>query len=105
MTVSQAIASANGFEDDAARNSILVFHRDGASTVRVERVELDRALKRADLDADPVLSRFDIVYVPRNGIGNLEVFARQFFGGTGVALQTAIAGWELFNLDRVFVVR
>jgi len=105
MTVSQAIASANGFEDDASRNAVLVFHRDGASTVRVERIELDRAFKRADLDGDPVLSRFDIVYVPRSGIGNLEVFTRQFFGATGVTLQSAIAGWELFNLDRVFVIR
>jgi protein involved in polysaccharide export with SLBB domain len=105
MTVSQAIASAGGFEDDASRNSILVFHRDGASTVRVERLALDRGLKRADLDADPVLSRFDIVYIPRNGIGNLEVFSRHFFGSSSNFLQTAIAGWELFNLDRVFVVR
>lgn len=105
MTVSQAVAAASGFEDDASRNAVLVFHRDGASSVRVERVELDKALKRADLDADPVLSRFDIVYVPRSGIGNLEVFTRQFFGSTGLALQSAIAGWELFNLDRVFVLR
>lgn len=105
MTVSQAIAAANGFEDDASRNSVLVYHRDGASTVRVERLALERAMKRSDLDADPMLSRFDIVYVPRSSIGNLEVFSRQLFGSTGVVLQTAIAGWELFNLDRVFVIR
>jgi len=105
MTATQAIAAASGFLDDAARNSVLVFHRDGANTVRVERLKLDKALKRAELDSDPVLSRFDIVYVPRTAIGNLEVFTRQFFASPGVALQTAIAGWELFNLDRVFVVR
>ncbi len=105
MTVSQAVAAANGFEDDAARNSVLVFHRDGASNVRVERIALDRALKRADLDADPVVSRFDIIFVPRSSIGNLEVFTRQLFGPTGLVLQSSIAGWELFNLDRVFVLR
>jgi len=105
MTVTQAIAAAGGFQDDAARNSVLVFHRDGANTVRVERLPLHRALKRAELDADPVLSRFDIVYVPRSAIGNLEVFTRQFFASPGIALHTAISGWELFNLDRVFVVR
>ncbi|MEO5618541.1 MAG: polysaccharide biosynthesis/export family protein [Candidatus Eisenbacteria bacterium] len=105
MTVSQAIAAANGFEDDASRNSVLVYHRDGASTIRVERIQLERAMKRADLDADPLLSRFDIVFVPRSSIGNLEVFTRQLFGSTGIVLQSAIAGWELFNLDRVFVIR
>ena len=74
MTVSQAIAAAGGLEKDAARNSVLVFHRDGARTVRVERVRLDHGLKRADLDDDPMLSRFDIVYVPRNTLGNLSIF-------------------------------
>lgn len=105
MTVSQAIAAANGFEDDASRNSVLVYHRDGASTIRVERIALERGMKRADLDADPLLSRFDIVFVPRSSIGNLDVFTRQLFGGTGLVLQSSFAGWQLFNLDRVFVIR
>ena len=104
MTVSQAIAAATGFEDDAARNSVLVFHRDGARTVRVERVQLDRNMKRANLDQDPMLSRFDIVYVPRTTVGNIDVFTRQLFGATSTTLQAAISGWELFNLDRVFVI-
>jgi len=104
MTLSQAIAAAGGFKDDAARNSVLVFHRDGARTVRVARVKLDRAIKRGTLEDDLPLSRFDIVYVPRSTIGNIEVFSRQIFGGPGNLLATAITGWELFNLDRVFVV-
>ncbi len=103
MTLSQAIATAGGFGDTAARNSVLVFHRDGARTVWVTRVRLDRALKRGSLETDPRLSRFDIVFVPRSSIGNLDVFARQFFGGTSIILTSALTGWELFNLDRVFV--
>lgn len=104
MTVSQAIAASGGFDNDAARNSVLVFHRDGARTVRVERVRLDHGLKRADLDSDPLISRFDIVYVPRSALGNLKTFTEQLFGSTGQILSTSIAGWELFHLDRVFVV-
>jgi len=104
MTVSQAIAAAGGFEDDAARNSVLLFRRDGAHTVSVARVRLDHGLKRADLDGDPLLSRFDIVYVPRSSLGNLAVFTNQLFAGTGSVLQVGITGWELFHLDRVFVV-
>lgn len=104
MTVTQAIAAANGFEDDAARNSVLVFHRQGARTVSVERVRLDHSLKRAELDEDPMLSRFDIVFVPRSSLGNLEVFTRQLFSSAGPMLQAGITGWELFHLDQVFVV-
>ena len=104
MTVSQAIAAGGGFSDDAARNSVLLFRRDGARTVSVERVRLDHGLKRADLDQDPMLSRFDIVYVPRSSLGNLAVFTQQLFTGTGALINVSIQGWELFHLDRVFVV-
>lgn len=105
MTVSQAVAAGGGFNDDASRNSVLLFHRDGARTLSVQRVRLDHGLKTANLDEDPIVSRFDIVYVPRSSLGNLEVFSRLLFGSTGPLLNAGIAGWELFHLDRVFVVR
>lgn len=104
MTAMQAITLAGGFKDDAARNSVLVFHRDGARTVRVVRVRMDRVVKGEEL-ADVRLSRFDIVYVPRSAIGNIDVFARQFFGEPTQIVQFGLLGWELFNIDRVFVTR
>lgn len=102
FTLAQALTRAGGFEDDAARNSVLVFRRDGARTVRVMRVALDRSLKKGSLEADLPLSRFDIVYVPRSTIGNIDVFVRQFFGDTSPVLASALNGWQLFNLDRVY---
>jgi polysaccharide export outer membrane protein len=104
ITVSQAIAAAGGFKDDAARNSVVVIHRDGARSVRVARVRMDRVLKGEDL-ADLSLSRFDIVFVPRSSIGNMNVFLRQLFEPMAPIVNTAMTGWELFNLDRVFVTR
>jgi polysaccharide export outer membrane protein len=104
LTVSQAIARAGGFKDDAARNSVLVYHRDGARTVRVARVRLGDALKHGRLEADLPLGRFDIVYVPRTTIGNVNVFTKQFFADNLQIMHFALLGWELFNLDRVFVV-
>lgn len=104
MSVTQAIARAGGFQDDASRNSVLVFHREGGRSVRVARIRLDRALKQGLIDADMPLSRFDIVYVPRSTVGNIDIFTRQLFGGPTTALNFAFTGWELFNLDRVFVV-
>lgn len=102
MTVVQAITAAGGFEDDAARNSVMLFHRDGARTVRVSRLRVHDTLKSGRLDADLPLSRFDIVYVPRSTIGNINVFTRQFFTENLGALQFALTGWELFNLERVY---
>lgn len=102
LTVIQAIAAAGGFNDDAARNSVLVFHRVGAREVSVGVIAVDRLLKRGSLAADLPLSRFDIVYVPRNTIGNVSVFAQQLFAPFSSALSTSLVGWELFNLDRVY---
>jgi polysaccharide export outer membrane protein len=104
-TVIQAITRAGGFSDDAARNSVVVFHRDGGRTVAVARIRVDEALKRGRIDADYPLSRFDIVYVPRSTIGNINVFARQFFAEQGPILSTTILGWELFHMDRLYVIR
>ncbi|HYM81470.1 MAG TPA: polysaccharide biosynthesis/export family protein [Candidatus Limnocylindria bacterium] len=104
-TVVQAITRAGGFSDDAARNSVLVFHRDGARTVKVARLRVDRALKQGSLADDLPLSRFDIVYVPRSTIGNVNVFSKQFFTEQLGVLNFALVGWELFHLDRVFLVR
>jgi polysaccharide export outer membrane protein len=104
ITVVQAITAAGGFKDGAAKNNVLVFSRNGANTVRVAQVRVDNLLKSGALQGDPRLSRFDIVYVPRGAVGNIEVFTRQLFGGLSNVTSFALQGWELFNLDRVFVV-
>jgi polysaccharide export outer membrane protein len=98
-TLLQAISDAGGFEDDAARGSVLVMHRVGLGSVSIARVRVDRLLRRG---GDVPLSRYDIVYVPRSGIGNVDVFAEQFFTKL-IPVQTfSLIGWELFHLDRVF---
>ena len=104
ITVSQAIAGAGGFKDDAARNSVVVIHRNGASSVRVSRLQMDRILKGQAYNDIP-LSRFDIVYVPRSSIGNLSLFMTQLFVPMDAAMDAALKGWELFHLDRVYVSR
>ena len=98
-TLLQVIGEAGGFEDDAARNSVIVMHRVGLGTVSVARIRADRLLRSG---GDVPLSRFDIVFVPRSAIGNVGVFVDQFFARISPAGATALLGWELFNLDRVF---
>jgi protein involved in polysaccharide export with SLBB domain len=99
-TLLQVIAEAGGFEDDAARNSVIVMHRVGLGSVSAVRVRADRLLKGG---GDIPLSRFDIVYVPRSTIGNLDLFVDQFFVRSANPVgSTALLGWELFHLDRVF---
>jgi polysaccharide export outer membrane protein len=98
-TLLQVIAAAGGFEDDAARGSVIVMHRVGLGSVRVVRVRVDRLLRTG---GDMPLNRFDIVYVPRSTVGNLGVFANQFFAPLNTIGTASLLGWELFNLDQVF---
>jgi len=98
-TLLQVIADAGGFEDDAARNNVIVMHRVGLGSVSVNSIRADRLLRGG---GDVPLTRFDIVYVPRSTIGNLDVFVDQFFTRIIPVGSAALLGWELFNLDRVF---
>jgi protein involved in polysaccharide export with SLBB domain len=98
-TLLQVIAEAGGFEDDAASNSVIIMHRVGLSSVNVTRVHAGRLLRGG---GDIPLSRFDIVFVPRSTIGNVDVFVDQFFNRTLPVGASAMLGWELFNLNRVF---
>jgi protein involved in polysaccharide export with SLBB domain len=98
-TLLQVIAEAGGFEDDAARNSVIVMHRVGLGSVSVARIHAGRLLRGG---GDVPLSRFDIVYVPRSTIGNVDTFVEQFFSRISPVGSTVMLGWELFNLDRVF---
>jgi protein involved in polysaccharide export with SLBB domain len=102
MTAMQAITAAGGFSDDASRNSVLVFHRDGARTVRVSRLRADRVIKTGDMGEDVLVGRFDIVYVPRSTVSNIDLFTHRLFSGPATAMQGAFQGWELFNPDIVF---
>jgi protein involved in polysaccharide export with SLBB domain len=98
-TLLQVISEAGGFEDDAARNSVIIMRRVGLSRVSVERVRVDRLLRGG---GDVPLGRYDIVYVPRSSIGNVDVFVDQFFTRILPVGSTVMQGWELFNLEKVF---
>jgi polysaccharide export outer membrane protein len=104
MTVAQAVTAAGGFLADASRNSVLLIHRDGAHSVTVRRLHLDKTLK-GESWIDPMVSRFDIIYVPRSTVGNVSLFLSQLFQPANAAVGTGFVGWELLNLDRVFNTR
>ena len=74
-------------------------HRVGVDGVSVTRIRADRLLRGG---GDVPLSRFDIVYVPRSAIGNVDVFVDQFFGRIYPVGSSTLLGWELFNLQKIY---
>lgn len=73
----QAVALAGGFLPSARRADVLVLSRaSGQSTV--SEIDLSpRAMRRGFPDARP-LERYDVVYVPRSGIAQLNLFMQQY---------------------------
>jgi polysaccharide export outer membrane protein len=73
----QAVAMAGGFLPSARRGEVLVLSRGGGAT-DVARVDLStRAMRRGLPDARP-LQRYDVVFVPRSPIAQVNLFMQQY---------------------------
>ncbi len=103
-TVLQAVTRAGGPSINAKMGSVILMRRTGPASMIVRKVSLDRAIHLAQAGQDPYVRRFDIIYVPRTLIGNVNQFSDQFFGSITKASQAVIFGWETFNINRVFPV-
>lgn len=73
----QAVALAGGFLPSARRGDVLVMSRaEGATSV--SEVDLSaRAMRRGFPGAEP-LQRYDVVYVPRSRISQVNLFMQQY---------------------------
>jgi polysaccharide biosynthesis/export protein len=70
LTLERVIAEAGGAKSGAATNGILVIRRDESGGVRA----YSAPLAPAPGASDPVLKSFDVVYVPRTVIGEVNKF-------------------------------
>lgn len=73
----QAVALAGGFLPSARRGDVLVLSRASGET-QVTEIDLSpRAMRRGFPDARP-LQRYDVVYVPRSHISQVNLFMQQY---------------------------
>ncbi|GAM99019.1 hypothetical protein U91I_02656 [alpha proteobacterium U9-1i] len=73
----QAVALAGGFLTSARRSDVLVLSRaSGQSTV--SEVDLSPRAMRAGFPNAQPLQRYDVVYVPRSGIAQVNLFMQQY---------------------------
>jgi len=73
----QAVALAGGFLPSARRGDVLVLSR-ASGEMQVTEIDLSpRAMRAGFPDATP-LSRYDVVYVPRSPISQVNLFMQQY---------------------------
>jgi polysaccharide export outer membrane protein len=79
LTTLQAVLAAGGFKTTASLKSVILIRRGNDGRPVGSRVDLGRVLKHAEFDRDVALAPADIVFVPRSGIANVNLFVEQVF--------------------------
>ncbi len=78
MTVLQAISQAGGFKDTAKREEVILIRR-GPDNKRITiTMDMDNAIDGSDQTQDLLLMPYDIVYVPKSSIANVNVWIDQY---------------------------
>lgn len=73
----QAIALAGGFLPSAHRSDVLILSRASGETA-VSEIDLSMRAVRAGLPNAQALQRYDVVYVPRSRISQVNLFMQQY---------------------------
>jgi len=73
----QAVALAGGFLPSAHRRDVVVLSRAGGQTT-VTQVDLSMRAVRNGLPGAAPLQRYDVVYVPRSRISQINLFMQQY---------------------------
>ena len=79
LSALQAIVAAGGFKNTASLKSVILIRKSEGGRPVGAKVDLSRVLKHAEFDRDVALAPSDIVFVPRSGIANVNLFVEQFF--------------------------
>lgn len=78
ITVLQAIALAGGFQDTAARRSVMVIRRMNDGSMQAQRINVSAAIRENDFTQNIYLRPYDIVYVPREFIVDVNIWIEQY---------------------------
>lgn len=79
LTALQAVVAAGGFKTTASLSSVVLIHKGPQGEPVAALVDLSRVLKHAEVERDVALAPADIVFVPRSGIANVNLFVEQYF--------------------------
>ena len=78
LTALQAISQAGGLKETAYASDVIIIRRGAGNRPMTFPVSLDKALDGTDTSQDISLAPFDIVYVPRSIISNVNVWVDQY---------------------------
>jgi polysaccharide export outer membrane protein len=74
VTLTQAIAVAGGFTDNAKHSQVLLFRRVSDEWAEAKLINVKEMLRKGNLREDPVLQPGDMLYVPKNAISKIKPY-------------------------------
>jgi len=78
MTVLQSIARAGGLKDTARIHEVMVIRRKDNQDPQVIMIDLQKVFDGTEIGQDIVLNSYDIVYVPKSPISNVNQWMDQY---------------------------
>jgi polysaccharide export outer membrane protein len=78
MTALQAISQAGGMKETARETEVMIIRRGAPGKPLAFRVDLKKARNGSDLAQDISLAPFDIVFVPRSSVANVNLWLDQY---------------------------
>jgi len=78
MTILQSISQGGGFKDTARPYEVVVIRRGSDHKPIIQTVNLEKAIDGTDMAQDIFLRPFDIVYVPKSPIANVNLWVYQY---------------------------
>jgi protein involved in polysaccharide export with SLBB domain len=74
MTLTEAIAIAGGFTDNAKHSQVLLFRRVNDDWVSAKIINVKKMEGKGDLHEDPALHPGDMLFVPKNRLSKIKPF-------------------------------
>jgi protein involved in polysaccharide export with SLBB domain len=95
----QAVAQCGGIRSTGSSKSVLVIRRTGPDDVELRKLNLSDAFDGSGPGEDLALRPYDIVFVPRTFIANLDEFISQYFRQTISPFTFYLEGWKALNVS------
>ncbi|MCI5139163.1 MAG: hypothetical protein D3922_12285, partial [Candidatus Electrothrix sp. AR1] len=68
LTLSQLIARAGGFSDQANTHQIVLVRRGKGGKPDARLIDMNNIIGRGDMKSDPIVRQYDVVFVPKTKI-------------------------------------
>lgn len=95
LSVSMALSEAGGLEPSGKPSSVMVIRHFGVDEPTAFRVDVSKVLSGRDLSQDFVLQAYDVVYVPKSVIGQVDEFVHLFFDQIAPAQLFYLRGYDI----------